>query len=159
MKVEVYNMSIKNRFKSFFALDDEEYEYVENEEMQTEPEEQRPVQQTHKPQSQAHAHKQNVVSLQSIQKSSKVILSEPRAYAEAQEIADQLKNRRAVVVNLQSIQRDQAKRIVDFLSGTVYAIGGDIQKIGVNIFLCTPDNVDVSGSISELMSEQEPQRW
>jgi cell division inhibitor SepF len=62
-------------------------------------------------------------------------------------------------VNLQSIQKDQAKRIVDFLSGTVYAIGGDIQKIGVSIFLCTPDNVDVSGSISELISEQEPQRW
>jgi cell division inhibitor SepF len=163
MKTEVYNVSIKNRFKSFFALDDEEYEYVENDEMSDVQEEQKAVQQTHKPQSQSQSqsqsHKQNVVSLQSIQKSSKVILSEPRAYAEAQEISDQLKNRRAVVVNLQSIQRDQAKRIVDFLSGTVYAIGGDIQKIGVNIFLCTPDNVDVSGSISELISEQEPQRW
>jgi cell division inhibitor SepF len=155
MKAEVYKMSIKNRFKSFFALDDEEYEYVENEEMQQEYEEQQPISQ--KPQTQST--KQNVVSLQSIQKSSKVILCEPRVYAEAQEIADQLKNRRAVVVNLQSIQRDQAKRIVDFLSGTVYAIGGDIQRIGTNIFLCTPDNVDVSGSISELISEEEHQRW
>jgi cell division inhibitor SepF len=155
MKAEVYKMSIKNRFKSFFALDDEEYEYVENEGMQQEYEEQQPISQ--KPQTQST--KQNVVSLQSIQKSSKVILCEPRVYAEAQEIADQLKNRRAVVVNLQSIQRDQAKRIVDFLSGTVYAIGGDIQRIGTNIFLCTPDNVDVSGSISELISEEEHQRW
>jgi cell division inhibitor SepF len=161
MKTEVYNVSIKNRFKSFFALDDEEYEYVENDEMEMpeRQEEQRVVQQTHKSPTQVQSQKQNVVSLQSVQKSSKVILSEPRVYAEAQEIADQLKNRRAVVVNLQSIQKDQAKRIVDFLSGTVYAIGGDIQKVGVNIFLCTPDNVDVSGSISELMSEQEPQRW
>jgi cell division inhibitor SepF len=148
-------MSIKNRFKSFFALDDEEYEYVENEEQQPEYEEQQPIAQKQ----QSQQHKQNVVSLQSIQKSSKVILSEPRVYAEAQEIADQLKNRRAVVINLQSIQRDQAKRIVDFLSGTVYAIGGDIQRIGTNIFLCTPDNVDVSGSISELLSEEEHQRW
>lgn len=147
-------MSIKNKFKSFFALDDDEYEYVENDEQQSEYEEQPPI---HKQQTQQH--KQNVVSLQSIQKSSKVILSEPRVYAEAQEIADQLKNRRAVVVNLQSIQRDQAKRIVDFLSGTVYAIGGDIQRIGANIFLCTPDNVDVSGSISEILSEEEHQRW
>jgi cell division inhibitor SepF len=155
MKAEVNKMSIKNRFKSFFALDDEEYEYVENEEMQQEYEEEQPISQ--KPQTQST--KQNVVSLQSIQKSSKVILCEPRVYAEAQEIADQLKNRRAVVVNLQSIQRDQAKRIVDFLSGTVYAIGGDIQRIGTNIFLCTPDNVDVSGSISELISEEEHQRW
>ncbi|KKI93725.1 cell division protein SepF [Bacillus sp. SA1-12] len=149
-------MSIKNRFKSFFALDDEEYEYVENEEQQQpEYEEQPQIPQK----SQPHAPKQNVVSLQSVQKSSKVILCEPRVYAEAQEIADQLKNRRAVVVNLQSIQRDQAKRIVDFLSGTVYAIGGDIQRIGMNIFLCTPDNVDVSGSISELVSDEEQQRW
>ena len=101
---------------------------------------------------------QNVVSLQSVQKSSKVVLSEPRVYAEAQEIADHIKNRRAVVVNLQRIQHDQAKRIVDFLSGTVYALGGDIQRIGADIFLCTPENVDVSGTISELI-EEEHQRW
>ncbi|MGM7720288.1 cell division protein SepF [uncultured Metabacillus sp.] len=150
-------MSLKNRFKSFFALEDEEYEYVESEEQQQQPEYEEQPQIPHK--SQSHAPKQNVVSLQSVQKSSKVILCEPRVYAEAQEIADQLKNRRAVVVNLQSIQRDQAKRIVDFLSGTVYAIGGDIQRIGMNIFLCTPDNVDVSGSISELVSDEEHQRW
>lgn len=66
-----------------------------------------------KPQKQT-AQKQNVVSLQSVQKSSKVVLIEPRVYAEAQDIADHLKNRRAVVVNLQRIEHDQAKRIVDF---------------------------------------------
>jgi len=67
-----------------------------------------------------------------------------------------------VVVNLQRIQRDQAVRIVDFLSGTVYALGGDIQKIGTDIFLCTPDNVDVSGSISDMMGEHDTtnvKRW
>lgn len=107
------------------------------------------------------AQKQNVVSLQSVQQSSKVILIEPRVYAEAQDIADELRNRKAVVVNLQRIEHDQARRIVDFLSGTVYAIGGDIQKIGTDIFLCTPDNIEVSGSISELMSEKEFEhsRW
>jgi cell division inhibitor SepF len=151
-------MSIKNRFKSFFALEDEEYEYDEKEDYEEEyetPQQQQPLTAKH----QSQPSKQNVVSLQSIQKSSKVVLSEPRVYAEAQEVADHLKNRRAVVVNLQSIQRDQAKRIVDFLSGTVYAIGGDIQRIGMNIFLCTPDNVDVSGSISELVTEDDHQRW
>ncbi len=107
------------------------------------------------------AQKQNVVSLQSVQKSAKVVLVEPRVYAEAQDISDQLKNRRAVVVNLQRIEKDQAKRIIDFLSGTVYALGGDIQKVGTDIFLCTPDNVEVSGSISQLMQEQEFEntRW
>ena len=81
--------------------------------------------------------------------SGKMILLEPRAYSESQQIADHLKKRNTVVVNMRRITPDQAKRIVDFLSGTVYAIGGDLQKIGGGIFLCTPKNVDVEGTISE----------
>jgi cell division inhibitor SepF len=50
---------------------------------------------------------------------------------------------------MKRVTPDQAKRIVDFLSGTVYAIGGDLQKIGGGIFLCTPKNVNVEGTISE----------
>ncbi len=80
---------------------------------------------------------------------SKMMLLEPRAYSESQQIADYLKNRSAVVVNLKRVTPDQAKRIVDFLSGTIYAIGGDIQKLGGGIFLCTPNNVNVEGKISE----------
>ena len=79
---------------------------------------------------------------------SKLILLEPRAYSESQQIADHLKNRHTVVVNLKRVTTDQAKRIVDFLSGTVYAIGGDLQKIGGGIFLCTPKNMDVQGKIT-----------
>ena len=79
----------------------------------------------------------------------KMILLEPRAYSESQQIADQLKKRNTVVVNMKRVTPDQAKRIVDFLSGTVYAIGGDLQKIGGGIFLCTPKNVNVEGTISE----------
>ncbi|MDA7025950.1 cell division protein SepF [Bacillus sp. CLL-7-23] len=150
-------MSLKNKFKNFFSLEDEEYEYEYIETDREDIPEEHEYKDNTAHQSKA-AGKQNVVSLQSVQKSSKVVLCEPRVYAEAQEIADHLKNRRAVVVNLQRIQHDQAKRIVDFLSGTVYAIGGDIQRIGADIFLCTPDNVDVSGTISELM-EEEHQRW
>ena len=78
----------------------------------------------------------------------KMILLEPRAYSESQQIADHLKKRNTVVVNMKRVTPDQAKRIVDFLSGTVYAIGGDLQKIGGGIFLCTPKNVNVEGSIS-----------
>ena len=53
---------------------------------------------------------------------------------ESQQIADYLKARNAVVVNLKRVTPDQAKRIVDFLSGTLYAIGGDLQKLGGGIF-------------------------
>ena len=80
---------------------------------------------------------------------SKMILLEPRAYSESQQIVDHLKNRNTVVVNLKRVTSDQAKRIVDFLSGTIYAIGGDIQTIGGGIFLCTPNNVNIQGSISD----------
>ena len=80
---------------------------------------------------------------------SKMMLLEPRAYSESQQIADYLKNRSAVVVNLKRVTPDQAKRIVDFLSGTIYAISGDLQKLGGGIFLCTPNNVNVEGKISE----------
>jgi len=79
----------------------------------------------------------------------KMILLEPRAFSESQQIADHLKMRNTVVVNMKRVTSEQAKRIIDFLSGTVYAIGGDLQKIGVGIFLCTPKNVNVEGSISE----------
>lgn len=79
----------------------------------------------------------------------KMILLEPRAYSESQQIADYLKSRNTVVVNLKRVTSEQAKRIVDFLSGTIYAIGGDIQKIGGGIFLCTPKNVNVEGKITD----------
>lgn len=110
---------------------------------------------------QKHGQKPNVVSIEKAKGSSKVVLLEPRTYSEAQAIADQLKNRRAVVINLQRMPSDQALRIVDFLSGTVYAIGGDIQKLGVKTFICTPENVDIVGAISELLEEENSsiKRW
>ncbi len=82
-------------------------------------------------------------------KDGKMILLEPRAYSESQQIADHLKKKNTVVVNMKRVTPDQAKRIIDFLSGTVYAIGGDLQKIGGGIFLCTPNNVDVEGAITD----------
>ena len=77
----------------------------------------------------------------------KMILLEPRAYSESQQIADHLKKRNTVVVNLKRVTNEQAKRIVDFLSGTLYAIGGNLQKLGPGIFLCTPKNINVQGKI------------
>ena len=79
----------------------------------------------------------------------KMILLEPRAYSESQQIADHLKKKNSVVVNLKRVTSDQAKRIIDFLSGCIYAIGGTMQKVGVGIYLCAPKNVNVQGQISE----------
>lgn len=136
-------MSFKNKIKDYFTMDDEyEYEYIEEDSV---PEKAVPRQKG-----------QNVVSLQSVQQpAQKVVLCEPRSYNEVQEIADNIISKRSVVINLQRVETHQAKRIVDFLSGTVYALNGDIQKLGAETFLCTPENVDVSGSISESFSAYE----
>ncbi len=86
---------------------------------------------------------------------SKMILLEPRAYSESQAIADHLKSRNSVVVNLKRVTSAQAKRIIDFLSGCVYSIGGTMQKIGVGIYLCTPKNVNIQGKISDDAQKDE----
>lgn len=170
-------MSIKNIIDKFFFLDEDaeqEQEQQQQQEKQAAPSrpEQVPQQQQiamhnrakkdRKGQVQqmpqrvgSQATPNNVVSLQTATslKNSKVILMEPRVYAEAQDIAEHLKNKRATIVNLQRIDRDQGMRIIDFLSGTVYALDGDIQRVGNDIFLCTPDNVEVSGEISNYVFE------
>lgn len=97
----------------------------------------------------------NVQSNYATQESSKMCLFEPRVFSDTQDIADELKNRRPTLVNLQRIDKVSAKRIIDFLSGTVYAIGGDIQRVGTDIFLCTPDNVEVAGSITDHIESME----
>lgn len=141
-------MSLKAKFKRFFELEDDDNDAIQNQNDWQEIDDGYLLRgQDNK------SEKANIVSLQSVKKSAKVMLIEPRTYDEVQDIADHLKTRKSVVINLQRVGHDQAKRIVDFLSGTVYAIGGDIQKLGANIFLCTPDNVDVAGTISDILSE------
>ncbi len=120
---------MKDKLKGFFGGDDTASEKTADE--------------TYYTTSKEEFHVQNGIA------GSKMMLLEPRAYSESQQIADYLKNRSAVVVNLKRVTPDQAKRIVDFLYGTIYAIGGDLQKLGGGIFLCTPNNVNVEGTISE----------
>ncbi|MGF7031931.1 cell division inhibitor SepF [Paenibacillus mucilaginosus] len=140
-------MGVMNKFMNFLGLQEEE-EIVERERVVDAQEEvETPVQEPRK------SSKGNIVSIHS-QKNVRVILHEPRSYEETQEIADHLRSRRPVVVNLQRIRSDQATRIVDFISGTVYALNGSISKIGPNIFLCTPDTVEIHGSISEILNHE-----
>ena len=153
-------MKVINKIKNFFELDggyEEEYE----EEVERETYSQKnQVPQEEEPKKQAKVqHKNNLVSLQSVQKNTKLIISEPRNYDDAMEIGNHLKARRAVVVNLQRLENESARRIMDFLSGVIYALGGDMQKVGVDIFLCTPDNYEVATSNNNDKNENEFTRW
>lgn len=154
-------MSVMNRFMNFFGLQEEE-EVVERERVtQTEEQEsetspfetRRNLRNNSGITGGTSGGGSNVVSIHS-QKNVRVVLSEPRSYDEAQEIADHLRSRRAVIVNLQRVRSDLALRIVDFLSGTVYALSGSISKLGPNIFLCTPDTVEIQGAITEMLAEE-----
>lgn len=88
--------------------------------------------------------KNNIVNLTNSQKPIKVIVVEPYSFDDAQQIADHLKNRKPVVINFEATDKETAKRMVDFVSGTTYALNGNIQKIGNHIFFCVPSNVDIA---------------
>lgn len=79
----------------------------------------------------------------------KTILVEPRAFSEAQQIADYLKAKNQVVVNFKRVTPDVSKRIMDFLNGIIYAIEGNMQKLGPGIVLCAPKGFEIEGNISE----------
>ena len=79
----------------------------------------------------------------------KTILVEPRAFSEAQQIADYLKNKNQVVVNFKRVTSDVSKRILDFLNGIIYAIDGKMEKLGPGIVICAPKGFEIEGNISE----------
>lgn len=96
----------------------------------------------------------SVVSIHT-QKQVKVIVVEPVSFEEAQGIAEHLKARKSVILNLEKTNEHLCQRIVDFISGTTYALGGNMQKVGNGIFLFVPNNVDISGELSFKTNERE----
>ena len=77
----------------------------------------------------------------------KVILVTPERFDNAAEIADQLKHKRTVVLNLESTNKDVARRLIDFLSGVAYAGEGKIKKVAANTYIITPYHVDIEGDL------------
>ena len=77
----------------------------------------------------------------------KVVLVKPERFENASEIADHLKEKRTVVVNLESTHKDIARRLIDFLSGVAYAGEGKIKKVAANTYLITPYSVEIQGDL------------
>jgi cell division inhibitor SepF len=77
----------------------------------------------------------------------KVVLVKPERFEAASEIADHLKEKRTVVMNLESTHKDIARRLVDFLSGVAYAGEGKIKKVAANTYIITPYSVDIQGDL------------
>ena len=78
-----------------------------------------------------------------------VVVIQPTCYEDAQQICDQVKGKKPVVVNLEQVEYPVAQRIMDFLSGTCYSLEGSIQRVANNIFVIAPENVEISGEFKE----------
>ena len=79
----------------------------------------------------------------------KVVVYQALTYDDTQAIVDNLKNRKPIIVNLDSLEQDLAQRVLDFMSGAVYALDGTIQKVSRSIFVLVPSNIDIVGNIPE----------
>lgn len=77
----------------------------------------------------------------------KMVISQPTTFDQSEEICQYLKERKACIVNLEYVNKDVARRIVDFISGGVYALNGHIQKVSNSIFLVAPANYDISNEM------------
>ena len=94
----------------------------------------------------------NVVSFQSaasaresmVSSKMKVVVIEPKGFDDAQQVANCMREKRPVVINFEHTDPEAAKRIIDFISGTTYALNGEIKKVGRSVFLCAPSNVNVT---------------
>ena len=74
----------------------------------------------------------------------RVHVVEPRGFNDAQEVGDRLKANQPVILNLQGLDRDLQRRLIDFSSGLAYALGGSMSRVADQVFLLTPSNVEVS---------------
>lgn len=122
-------------------------EYIEEEEeFEIEPPQQRTFGRSKKQEKES-----KVVNLHSTPQQSKyrMIVYQPVSYDDTQNIIDNLKSKKPVIVNLESLDQDVAQRTLDFMSGAVYAINGNIHKISRGIFVLAPINVDISGNVPE----------
>ncbi len=136
--------NVMNKFWNFFGVeqeDDEEeelenYDY-EQEEEDEEEEERRLF---------GRRNKEKVVSMPQGNQV-KMVISQPTTFEQSEEICQYLKERKSCIVNLEYVNKDVARRIVDFISGGVYALNGHIQKISNSIFLIAPANYDIANEM------------
>ena len=84
----------------------------------------------------------------------KLVVIEPGGFDESPKLVDSLKAKKPVIINLENLETDVARKIFDFLSGATYALNGNVQKVANNIFVFAPENVDVSYNMNQKASVQ-----
>ena len=117
-----------------FEDDIEEVEYDEEEKSSSKP---------------MFAKRAKVVPMHSSGAQTRIVVIKPRCYNNSTQVADELKQRRPVIINVGSLDTDEARRVIDFIAGTVYGLNGNMQKVAGGIFLATPSQVDIMGEVLE----------
>ncbi len=150
-------MAIKGSFKKFIGIEDnenfddftdEELEeakqtIIDEEEEEKEKERFRRQSFFNKPEPQP-APQPNADLIRTLTGQQTVIMIEPKSFDECPKLVDSLKGRRAVIINLEKVETETARKVFDFLSGATYALNGTAQKITNNIFIFAPENVNIS---------------
>ena len=139
-----------DKVKYFIGLDVFEEEEIEEEETAYSQEDMIPITSSNK--------KNKVLNIHTTTQM-KVVIYEPSNFEEAPGIVDNLKNRKPVIINLENIDSELAKKFFDFLNGAIYALDGNIQKVSTGIFILAPNNVDITGNIKEELKNKGVFPW
>ncbi|MBP1529388.1 MAG: cell division protein SepF [Erysipelotrichaceae bacterium] len=126
-------MGFGDRLKEFIAPEEDEEEQLELTKEEAEA---------------VSPYEKNLSSSSAITANTNIVLFEPRNFDEAEEIGHHIKSKRACCVNLHRMPSEYRQRIIDFLSGVVYGVDGSIKKVGENVILCSPKNLQVGGDIN-----------
>ena len=140
-------MALRDTLRNLIGIPENDYdgEYddeMQNEEIEQEEEAQIPL----SSQSSADKKHNKVVNIHTTAEL-QVVLVKPDRFENVSEIAEHLRDKRAVVLNLESTNKDVARRLVDFLSGCAYALDGKIKKVAISTYIITPYNVDIMGDL------------
>ena len=146
-------MSIKTSLRNFFGVDDDD----DLDSSSTQP-------QTYKQEPEVFTRQTNKTSQSKVKvvpmikqvdhPKSNIYIVEPRVFSESEKIADYLINSESVLLNFKRMENDKAAKVIDFIAGAVYAIGGDMKQIGEGIFLCTPPEIEITSIETEEQREK-----
>ena len=136
--------NLVNKFWNFFGVEQEE---EEEEELENYDYEQETEEDDEDDDRRLFGRKNNKVVSMPQSNQVKMVISQPTTFEQSEEICQYLKERRACIVNLEYVNKDVARRVVDFISGGVYALNGHIQKVSNSIFLIAPANYDIANEM------------
>ena len=140
-------MSLMDEFKKIIhPYDDEDYDYEEEEQQFPTQRSGRDSYDDRRDDRRSDDRRNKVVNIHATTQL-KVVLVKPERFENASEIADHLRDKRTVVLNLEKTQKDVARRLLDFLSGVAYAQEGKIKKVALQTYIVTPYNVDIMGDL------------